>query len=131
MDRDTGGESGHRLKIIFLACETFLAYVPIHLQSRLTVPLSTSYATDYELRCEAASQTTRSESRHEKLVTPREASRVMPHYVEKYTPKMLFWYIEGAKYFSFDNMTLDPKAFVRSFTRTIAISHFYVWENIC
>ena len=53
------------------------------------------------------------------------------HYVEKYTPKMLFWYIEGAKYFSFDNMTLDPKAFVRSFTRTIAISHFYIWENIC
>ena len=36
-------------------------------------------------------------------------------YVEKYTPKMLFWYIEGAKYFSFDNMTLDPKAFVPSF----------------
>ena len=43
---------------------------------------------------------------------------------------MLFWYIEGAKYFSFDNMTLDPKAFVRSVIRTIAISHFYVWENI-
>ena len=32
VDRNTGGESGHRLRIIFSAWETFLAYVPIHLQ---------------------------------------------------------------------------------------------------
>ena len=42
VDRDTGGESGHKLKIICLACETFLAYVQIHLRSpdppHLTVP---------------------------------------------------------------------------------------------
>ena len=32
VDWDTRGESGNRLKIIFSAWETFLPYVPIHLQ---------------------------------------------------------------------------------------------------
>ena len=41
MDRDTGGESGHLLKMILRPRETFLAGVPIHLRCpdppRLTV----------------------------------------------------------------------------------------------
>ena len=37
---------------------------------------------------------------------------------------MPFLYIEGPKYVSFDNKTLNLKAFVHILTTTIAISHF-------
>ena len=45
--------------------------------------------------------------------------------VEKVTQKMSFLYTAGAKYVSFDNQTLDPKAFVPSWTKSIAISHVF------
>ena len=44
---------------------------------------------------------------------------------------MPFLYIAGAKYVSFGNQTLNPEAFVPSLTKSIAISHFFVWENVC
>ena len=43
VDRDSGGESGHRPKIIFSAWETFLAFVPIHLQCPNPLCLTVSY----------------------------------------------------------------------------------------
>ena len=49
---------------------------------------------------------------------------ILPNYVEKNTQKMPFLYIEGPKYVSFDNKTLNLKAFVHILTTTIAISHF-------
>ena len=50
---------------------------------------------------------------------------MLDDYVEKVTQKMVFLYIAGAKYVSFDNQTLNPEAFVPSLTKSIAISHFF------
>ena len=50
---------------------------------------------------------------------------VVRDYVEKVTQKMLFLFIAGAKYVLFDNQTLNPKAFVPSLIKSIAISHFF------
>ena len=50
-------------------------------------------------------------------------------YVEKDTQKMPFLYIEGPKYVSFDNKTLNLEAFYHILITTIAISHFFAWEK--
>ena len=57
-------------------------------------------------------------------VSPELAYHKGSQYVEKDTQKMPFLYIEGPKYVSFDNKTLNLKAFVHILTTTIAISHF-------
>ena len=43
---------------------------------------------------------------------------------------MLFLYIAGAKYVSFDNQMLNLEAFVRSLIKSFAISHLNARENI-
>ena len=54
---------------------------------------------------------------------------MISQYVEKDTQKMPFLYIEGPKYVSFDNKTLNLEAFVHILITTIAISHFFAWEK--